>query len=59
MADITYCSFVACPLVDCERHLNSLRQEPFQRPVMVSIADFAPTCRDYIRSVVDEVSKNG
>lgn len=59
MDDITYCAYADCPLKDCERHLTRLDDRVGARADGFSIADFAPTCRDYIRHVVEEVSKNG
>lgn len=53
MADITYCSNVNCPFEDCERHLRRLPDDAYSKQ-MVSIANFAGTCRDYIRHLVDQ-----
>ena len=58
MADITYCTSY-CPFKDCERHHSKILEAARKGVGYVSIADFAPTCRRYIASVVEEVSKDG
>lgn len=51
MQDITFCAFMGCPLKTCDRHLSRLQDEGGS----ISMADFAPTCRDYIHLLVQEV----
>lgn len=58
MADITYC-ISECPFEDCERHQSKISKLEMDSKRCVRIADFAPTCRRYIASVVEEVSKDG
>ena len=58
MADITYCASY-CPFKDCERHKSKISKAAREGKEYVSIADFAPTCRRYIASVVEEVRKDG
>ena len=58
MADITYCTSV-CPFEDCERHGSRIKDLQQYGVKYVSLADFAPVCRRYIRNVVEEVTGNG
>ena len=58
MADIAYC-ISDCPFKDCERHESKIAEEARNGRRYVSIADFAPTCRRYIASVVEEVRNDG
>lgn len=54
MADITYCTFGSCPLRHCERHPSRIPRPNFR----VTVADFAPTCRMYMKYVLREVDDN-
>ena len=54
MADITYCAYAACPLKRCSRHLSRADK----RNKYVSVCDFAPTCREYLSYVLEEVENN-
>ena len=58
MADITYCSS-DCPFKDCEQHKSKAAKAAKDGRGYVRTADFAPVCRRYIASVVEEVRKNG
>lgn len=53
MSDITYCSNVNCPFESCERNLRRLPSGAY-RDRLVSIADFAGTCREYIWFLVNQ-----
>lgn len=57
MADITYC-VAKCSHTKCERHGSKIAELAKHGQKYVSIADFAPTCRMYIASVLEEVEKN-
>lgn len=54
MADITYCTFGSCPLRQCERHPSRIPRPNFR----VTIADFAPTCRQYIAYLIREIERD-
>ena len=54
MADITYCAYKGCPLKECERHTCHA-----EIGTTISIADFAPTCREYLYWVVRKVEEEG
>ena len=49
--DITFCTQSDCKIIDCERHVNKLPKDCKN----VSFADFAPTCKKYLRSMVKEI----
>jgi len=53
MADITYCSNVNCPFADCERHLRRLPDGAYSNR-LISIANFAGTCRQHIWHLVEQ-----
>lgn len=53
MSDITYCSNVNCPFDNCERNLSRLTSGVYSDR-LVSIADFAGTCREYIWFLVNQ-----
>lgn len=57
MADITYCAYAGCPIKSCDRHLYRLQKQK-NKPPMVSVCDFAPTCREYLSYALEEVTKN-
>lgn len=57
MADMTYCT-AKCSYTKCERHGSKIAELAKHGQKYVSIADFAPTCRTYIASVLEEVEKN-
>ena len=53
MADITYCAYKECPLKHCDRHLSRLQNK--NKNEYVSVCDFAPTCRDYLSCVLEDI----
>lgn len=58
--DITWCSYAACPLTKCERHLERLIKMKGKNPdshERISIADFAGTCEDYLKYVLEQIEK--
>ncbi len=57
MADITYC-VAQCSHTKCERHNSKIAELAKHGQKYVSIADFAPVCREYIYDVLREVEKN-
>lgn len=54
MSDITYCAYSNCPLKNCSRHIT----KSDRKSKYVSVCDFAPTCRDYLYYVLEEVEKD-
>lgn len=54
MSDITYCAYSNCPLKNCSRHIT----KSDSKSKYVSVCDFAPTCRDYLYYVLEEVTKD-
>ena len=57
MSDKTYCAYAGCPLKNCDRHISQLSQLK-NKNQYVSVCDFAPTCREYLEHVLEEVQKN-
>lgn len=57
MADMTYC-VANCPHIKCERHGSKIAELAKHGQKYVSVADFAPVCREYIAQVVEEVVKD-
>jgi hypothetical protein len=58
--DITWCSYAACPLTNCKRHLDrlvKLKGKNTDTHERISIADFAGTCRDYLSYALAEIEK--
>ena len=53
--DVTYCDNAGCPFKDCESHL--IHTKKFPAGTMISLANYAGTCRQYIGWLVDKVSK--
>lgn len=56
MADLTYCDYAGCPMKNCERHIAQLEDRAWARIDRFAVTDdFAPTCRDYMRCLVEAV----
>lgn len=53
--DVTYCDNAECPFKDCESHIVHTKKFPVG--TMVSLANYAGTCRQYIGWLVNEASK--
>ena len=56
MTDKTYCAYAGCPIKSCDRHLSRLQNE--NKKEYVSVCDFAPTCREYLYYVLEELNND-
>lgn len=54
MKDITYCSAKECPSTECKIKLTNNHFEPHE---IISMADFAGTCRFYIGWILSEMGE--
>lgn len=60
MYDITWCTYIACPIKKCERHMNrlkKLKKKNFCAFTQISVADYAGTCEDYLKYVLEQIEK--
>ena len=54
--DIPYCMNDECPYTDCLRHMKQLKDE--QSGSIISIANFAGKCKQYMQIFVGDVSRS-
>lgn len=54
MRDITFCSATECPSTECKIKLTN---NHFETHEIISMADFAGTCRFYIGWVLSEIGE--
>ena len=56
MTDKTYCAYAGCPIKSCDRHLCRLQNK--SKNEYVSVCDFAPTCREYLNYVLEDLNND-
>ena len=56
MTDKTYCAYAGCPIKSCDRHLCQLKNK--SKSEYVSVCDFAPTCREYLNYVLEDLNND-